>query len=295
MRYAVRHLTAYETPEPVAVCHNIARVSPRATERQRVVRHALNIDPEASCRSSFTDSFGNLATTFSHSSGYAALRVVADSTIEVTPPPPIDRAASPAWEQIATAVDLPPAVEQFRYDSPYIRRSVDFGGYARLSFTPGRPVLEALHDLTVRINDDFSYQKNATSISTPIERVFTERAGVCQDFAHLQIAMLRTLGLPARYVSGYIRNDPPPGKEQLVGASESHAWLACYAGEGCDIGGQPGWADTDPTNRKFLTDEYLTLAYGRDFSDVSPVKGMYIGGSRHKMTISVSVRALEGS
>ncbi len=174
---------------------------------------------------------------------------------------------------------------QFAFDSPHVPTSPDLADYAAVSFSPGRPWLEALLDLTRRIHTEFKYDQTATNVSTPLERSAAMRRGVCQDFAHLQIGCLRSLGLAARYVSGYLVTAPPPGQPRLVGADASHAWLSAFSPE-------HGWIDVDPTNDMIPSPKHITLAWGRDYSDVCPIKGVFIGGGHHGMNVSVDVMPL---
>jgi transglutaminase-like putative cysteine protease len=166
--------------------------------------------------------------------------------------------------------------------SPYVALAPELADFARASFHPRRPLLDAAIDLMHRIHDEFRFDPSATTITTPVSRVLEERHGVCQDFAHLQISCLRALGLPARYVSGYLLTYPAPGMEKLQGADASHAWISVWAPEA-------GWVDFDPTNGIIPADEHITVAYGRDYNDVSPISGLLLGGNRQKMTIAVDV------
>jgi transglutaminase-like putative cysteine protease len=177
---------------------------------------------------------------------------------------------------------------EFAYDSSRIIRSPDLAAFAAESFPPGRPIIEAVANLTERVNHDFEYDPRSTTVTTPVSEVLRLRKGVCQDFAHLQIAALRSLGLAARYVSGYLRTYPPEGQPRLVGVDASHAWLAVYCGP-------QGWIDVDPTNNLFPDLEHLTVAWGRDYSDVCPLKGVYLGGGHHTLAVSVNVEPLETS
>jgi transglutaminase-like putative cysteine protease len=177
-------------------------------------------------------------------------------------------------------------VYQFCFPSPHVPLSATLGDYARTSFVADRPLVEAALDLTQRIHADFVYDATATTVSTPVEEVFQARRGVCQDLAHVEIACLRALGLSARYVSGYLRTYPPAGQPRLTGADASHAWLSVF-------GGALGWIDIDPTNNSLPGDEHITVAWGRDYSDVSPVSGMFMGGGQHAMNVSVDVEPLQ--
>jgi transglutaminase-like putative cysteine protease len=174
---------------------------------------------------------------------------------------------------------------QFAVDSPHVKARAELAEFAQGSFTPGRPWLEALLDLTRRIFEEFVYDPAATNVSTPLDTVLAMRRGVCQDFAHLQIGCLRSLGLPARYVSGYLQTTPPPGKPRLVGADASHAWLSAWCGA-------HGWVDVDPTNNVQPSLGHVTVAWGRDYSDVCPIKGVFIGGGDHRMEVSVDVEPI---
>jgi transglutaminase-like putative cysteine protease len=219
------------------------------------------------------------------------LRVLSRSVVAVSAPDPAGR-PDPAWEETRAALHYrkgePARPEaQFAYASPYVAWDEEVAEYARVSFPPRRPLLEAARELTHRIHQDFRYDPAATTITTPVRRVLHERRGVCQDFTHLQIACLRALGLSARYVSGYLLTDPPPGGERLIGADASHAWLALYVPD-------RGYVDLDPTNDLLPADRHVTVAWGRDFGDVSPLRGVILGGAEHSLRVGVSVLPLEG-
>jgi transglutaminase-like putative cysteine protease len=286
MKYRVLHHTLYDNAQPVSVGHNEAWLTPRTTERQKVVSHRLDIHPQPSTRSTLTDYFGNTVTQFLFNQGYSSLSIAAINEVELLPPNRSAVSVVP-WETVlqqTKAHDTPDtlAAYEFKFESPRCRCSDEFADYARVSFAPRRPMLEALSHLMKRFDEDFRYDSAATTVSTPVEQVFRQHRGVCQDFAHLMISMLRSLGFAARYVSGYLRTLPPPGKPRLVGADASHAWLSVYAGES-------GWVDLDPTNCQFPSMDHVTLAWGRDYSDVAPVKGVYIGGTAPQMRVSVDV------
>jgi transglutaminase-like putative cysteine protease len=215
------------------------------------------------------------------------LLVHASARIDVGPRPPIAAQLSPPWEAVIRALagardEATLDAYQFAFDSPYITVDDDVRAYALPSFTPDRPVLDAAIDLTARIFHEFTYEGGVTDVSTPVHEVLMQRRGVCQDFAHLQIACLRSLGLPARYVSGYLMTRPPEGQQKLVGADASHAWLSVW----CPA---LGWVDFDPTNNLIPGDEHITLAWGRDYGDVSPINGMIIGGGSHEVAVAVDV------
>jgi transglutaminase-like putative cysteine protease len=184
------------------------------------------------------------------------------------------------------------AASEFVFPSPYVPRHDDFTAYARASFVPGRPTFDVAMDLTERMYEDFAYDADSTEINTPAVEALAQRKGVCQDFAHIMIACFRTMGLPARYVSGYLLTQPPPGQPRLVGADASHAWVSVYLpGDGPEgVGSQGGWADFDPTNGRQPGEDYVTLAIGRDYSDVSPMRGVLHGGARHTLRVGVTVQ-----
>lgn len=289
MRYRIVHRTSYSGSEPISVGHNEAWLVPRDTDMQHCLRHQLLVAPEPSIRSSRIDYFGNTVTQFSFNQGYKTLSVIADSEVELREPigpPPDDY----SWESFAAdSLRFGPATDraafEFTFDSPRCRARAEFAEYARASFFPGRPIVAAGADLMHRIFREFTYDPASTNVSTSVEQVFKQRRGVCQDFAHLMISMLRSLGLAARYVSGYLRTLPPPGATQLVGAAASHAWLSLYCGP-------IGWIDFDPTNKQIPTTDHVTIAWGRDYSDVAPLKGVYIGGGTLRLDVDVAVTPL---
>lgn len=290
MQYQVSHITVYETTSRVSVCHNAARLTPRVTERQQVKACLIEIDPRPSTTNVRTDAFGNQVTHFSLNEGYQRLQVTATSRVEVARLLPLP-AKSDSWESVAqrirtsrVAADL--EASQFRFNSPRVYKSPEAADYAKETFAAERPLLEAVLELTARIHRDFTFDSKATTVTTPIAEVLRKRRGVCQDFAHVQIAMLRSFGLAARYVSGYVRTYPPPGKPRLVGADASHAWVSVYCGD-------LGWVDVDPTNDKLAGEEHITLGWGRDYGDVTPLKGIYTGGGKHSLDVSVDVAPIE--
>ncbi len=280
MRYRVRHETRYEYEDQVSVSHHILRLTPRNAEHTEI-----SVSPRPPALVGHTDYFGNAVVSFNLLEPHERMVVVATSELEVPPPPAADFSASPAWETAAfEAVSNPAYLEacQYVFDSSRARARSELADYARDSFPAGRPLLEGVRDLTHRINVDFRFDTKATEVSTPVETFFEKRRGVCQDFSHLQIACLRSLGLPARYISGYLRTLPPPGKARLVGADASHAWCAAWSPGA-------GWIDFDPTNDCVPTDGHITVAIGRDYSDVSPIYGVLRGGSCHKLHVGVDV------
>ena len=287
MLYQVTHRTLYEYTEPVSVSHHAARLEPRAMAGQSCEACTLRIDPEPAVRTTRTDYFGNRVCYFATQQLHARLEVTATSRVEVDPLLAPAPDASAPWEEVAAMFRDPVPLElldphQFVFDSPQVRAVPEHRDYARAVFAPGRPVLEAARALARRIHTDFTFDPTATTVATPLEVVMRTRRGVCQDFAHLGVACLRALGLPARYVSGYLRTRPAPGRERLRGVDASHAWLSVFC---------PGWGwlDLDPTNDCVPAGEHITVAYGRDFSDVSPLLGILLGGGPHKVKVEVDV------
>ena len=292
MRYRVRHTTTYAYSNAVSVCHNELHVCPRQRRRQTCAFHELLVFPEATLVSRSVDYFGNPVTFFTVQEPHQALTMTANSVVEVVPVEAPAVAASPAWEDVRDAVRGDRSAAglqacQFVFDSPYVAAGGDLQAYAAPSFTPRRPLLEAVWDLTERIHSGFTYDPDATAVNTPLDDVMRHRRGVCQDFAHLQIGCLRALGLPVRYVSGYLVTRPS-APDALVGADASHAWLSVY----CP--GQ-GWTDVDPTNNLWPSDRHVTVAIGRDYGDVSPIKGVFLGGGDHTMEVVVDVTPVPSS
>lgn len=287
MIYRVRHTTTYAYKEPVSLCQNLVHLTPRQGPFQSCGDSELIVRPTPSIIVDRTDYFGNPEVFFLIQEPHRKLTVTVRHTVEVIPAPVPDPAATPPWEEVRDrlATDRSPLVldaYQFVFDSPYIEAGGEPTAYAAPSFPPGRPILEATLDLTRRIHADFRYDPRATSLTTPLRQVLANRRGVCQDFAHLQIACLRSMGLAARYVSGYLCTSPPPGQRRLVGADASHAWLSVYCPD-------VGWVDVDPTNNVVPSDKHLVLAWGRDYDDVSPIKGVILGGGSHTLTVAVDV------
>jgi len=292
MIYHVTHVTRYRYGSRVSICQNLACLEPRETPNQRCLKFLPRIFPEPTHKKKIRDYFGNSLLWFSFQEGYKELNVTSVSQVEVNAPrvPPVEQ--SPPWEEILTTLKNPATEEQvyasqFRYESPRVRVNPQFQDYARESFTPGRPILEAIQCLTHRIHTGFEFNDNETDVTTPVEEVFRKRKGVCQDFTHVQLSMLRSLGLSARYVSGYIRTFPPEGQERLAGADATHAWTSVWSGES-------GWIDTDPTNDKFLSEDHITVAWARDYSEVAPLRGVYTGGGQSTLSVEVNVVPVEG-
>jgi len=287
MIFEVSHKTIYNYTAPVAQAHHLVHLTPRAHERQKVLRHTLLVEPAPTARRDFTDYFGNPASTVALESSHSELLIQSRSQIEVQPPPAVDLSASAPWDSVAA--DLAPAkkpydlsVVQYLTPSPLVALSANLMDFARPSFAPGRPILACARELTERIFTEFAYDDAATDVATTLDEALEIKRGVCQDFAHVLIGAMRAFCLPARYVSGYLLTHPPEGEEKLIGADASHAWVSVWSPE-------IGWVDFDPTNNMIPQDEHITVAYGRDFQDVSPVTGVLLGGGTHQIKVSVDV------
>jgi len=287
-RYHIEHETRYAYTAPVSTSQHVAHLAPRTLPRQRVLRHTLAVDPPVAQTSERDDYFGNHVHAFTILTPHSAMRAVSRSVVTVAPDDRvIHPEASPAWEEVADGLAyckgaaFQPEAEH-AYPSPYAVIAPALEAFARQSFTPRRPLLDAAIDLMFRIHGEFTFDAAATTMTTPVTRVLDDRRGVCQDFAHLQISCLRSLGLAARYVSGYLLTDPPPGQPRLVGADASHAWLSVHCPE-------HGWVDLDPTNACLPDTRHITIGWGRDYGDVSPLRGVILGGEQHTLEVAVSV------
>jgi transglutaminase-like putative cysteine protease len=285
--YTIVHTTQYDYDEAVTVSHHLARLTPRTLTHQTCDLHELEIDPVSAVKKTHIDYYGNTMTFFALQAAHRRLTVRARSTVTMRPAmvPRADR--TPAWEQATDRAALPLEAIEFALEQRGARTGGDVTAYARASFPAGRPLLEAVADLTARIHADFTYDPKATTVATSLSQVFESRRGVCQDFARLEIACLRSVGIPARYVSGYLETAPPPGRPRLIGGDASHAWLAVYCPD-------TGWIDIDPTNNMFAPDTYVTLAWGRDYVDVSPTRGVILGGGSHSLKVSVDLARVQG-
>lgn len=287
MRYNVKHVTTLGYEQLVSISQHVLHLEPRDAPRQTKLSFDLNIEPNPTQRSARTDFFGNYVHHVTIQTPHDALTVESRSSVEVTPrDAQIEPINSASWDQVVAtlaamgASTLEPAY--FAFPSPYVRWNGAVRDYAMPSFTPGRPILEAVMDLTSRIFADFDYKGGVSDVSTPVQDVLEMRQGVCQDFAHLQIGCLRSIGIPARYVSGYLLTHPPPGQQKLVGSDASHAWLSVWTGE-------LGWIDFDPTNDLMPDFEHITVGWGRDYGDVSPILGFIVGGGAHSVDVGVDV------
>ena len=284
----VVHETIYRYAPRVDIAYHLACLMPQSGHAQQVGDAELAIEPKPAQQSTSTDAFGNLRTYFALFTPHDVLRVRAESHVVVTPRfDDLDPERSARWETVRSAlryrVRAPfwPATD-FLYASPFVPVLDELRAFAEASFPAGRRLIAGAIDLMHRIHADFEYKPASTSISTPLAEVFKQRRGVCQDYAHVMLGCLRALGLPAAYVSGYLLTRPPPGQPRLLGADASHAWVSVW----CP---QLGWIDLDPTNEMVVGNSHVTLAVGRDFGDVTPLRGVIRGGAEHTMKVAVSV------
>lgn len=291
IRYRIRHTTTCDYTDEIQHAQHTLHLNPRALPRQTFTHNVITLEPPAARLVEHVDYFGNPITYLALEIPHRRLLVQVDFEVEVLPPPNYDLAATPPWEQIRDTVKAPPDdlakdSNLFAFSSTMITPLPGLVEYAAPSFPPGRPVGEAAFDLITRIFEDFVFDPVATTIATPLAEVLATKRGVCQDFAHLAIGCLRGMGLAGRYVSGYLRTVPPEGQERLVGADATHAWLSVWCGG--DL-----WLDLDPTNGTVGSTDMVTLAWGRDYDDVSPMRGVIIGGGRQNLTVEVDVAPLE--
>jgi transglutaminase-like putative cysteine protease len=285
MRYAVRHRTTFKYEQLVSVSHHVLHLTPRDFARQQCLSSAIDIEPTPTLVSEGVDYFGNNVQYLTVNEPHKRLLVESSSLVDVAASAPLDLTASPAWDELGQSLLTASTLEayEFGFDSPCAVATPEVRAFAGESFPPARPVLAATMDLTMRIFKEFTYRGGVSDISTPVAEVLAKRQGVCQDFAHLEIACLRSLGLPARYISGYLLTHPPAGQKKLIGADASHAWLAIWCGS------EIGWADFDPTNGLIPSDEHVTVGWGRDYGDVSPINGFILGGGEHDVIVEVDV------
>ncbi len=323
MKYEVRHTTRYRYQESVSHCYNMGYILPRNTDRQKVLRTRVNVLPKTEQAAIRSDSYGNKTYHFGIEKNHDHLEVTVNSLLEVQGAGDINLEFGNSCEYSKSLLTCSAAAQsetthsetthsetthnqaihnqaihnqtwetlaarEFMLDSPKLKASRELAEYAAPSFAKDSPLLSAVMDLTQRIYRDFTYDPEFSNISTPLSQVLKHRRGVCQDFAHLGIACLRSVGYPARYVSGYLETLPPPGKKKLVGADASHAWFAVYSpGE--------GWFEFDPTNNKMAGEQHITTAWGRDYSDVPPLKGIVFGGGESSsLSVEVDVIRVEG-
>ena len=294
MRYRISHITRYTYGDPVSLCHSVTHLKPRETPFQRCLSSQVRVVPWPSVSREHRDLFGNRVNYFSIQQSHSELEVSAVSEVDVSDPLVPPEADTPAWETVRDSLreERDPdtiAARIFALPSPAIPTTRAALDYAQASFAPGRPILEAAHDLMSRIFAEFEYDPTFTTVATPLATALEHRRGVCQDFAHVGIACLRGLGLPARYVSGYLETLPPPGQPKMRGADASHAWFSVFVPgltqTGC-------WVDFDPTNDCLIHQQHITTAIGRDYQDVTPVRGVFYGGGEHQLTVAVDVDRL---
>lgn len=313
MRYRIRHHTLYRYGADVVHSHQLLHLVPRPVPFQQCLEYALQITPSPRERRDEVDVFGNPMTSIEFEHPHRELSVLAEMDVHVHTRPVLLAGDSWPWEAVRDALayhaHAPPAREHleaaaFRHESPFVRIKGAFRDYAAECFAPGRPILAAADALSSQLHQDFRYAPGETTISTPLLEVLEQRRGVCQDFAHVMIACLRSLGLAARYVSGYVRRLPRAGSGNATDASSevpasaaaraasadgaSHAWVAVYS--------PPfGWVELDPTNDTRVASDHIAVAWGRDFGDVSPLRGVILGGGTHELSVSVSVTPLQVS
>ena len=291
MKYTIQHKTAYVYLEPVSLCHNIARLVPRNTLEQKCTNTHIHISPKPDRINEYEDFFGNKVIYFSIEKEHRELTVQVVSEVERMTSGQVNRTRYPdiPWEQVKIAFGSAEnenlEIRQYIFETSMTLWEEQIMQYALRSFIPDRPVFKATLDLTQRIYRDFEYKPGHTTVATPLGELMKERKGVCQDFAHLAIACLRSIGIPARYVSGYIETLSPAGTEKLIGVDASHAWFSVYIPE-------IGWTDFDPTNNCLVSDQHITIGWGRDYADIAPLEGIILSSGSHELTVSVDVKRI---
>ncbi len=301
MLLRVVHETRYRYSPVVENAHHVVHLKPASRQGQTLLSHALRVDPAPVQQREAQDVYGNTRTYFSLQSSHESLTVVADSLVSTTPVNPLQSEGLPtmaAWDQVreqfryraGAAYD---SASEFLFASPYVPRDDAFVEFARPSFVAGRPLPEAAYDLMGRIHTHMQYEAEITEVNTPALEALQLGKGVCQDFAHIMVACCRVMGLPARYVSGYLLTNPPPGQPRLIGSDASHAWASVYCPGASGASGQ--WLDFDPTNNRAPGEDYVTLATGRDFLDVSPMRGVIRGGTHHVLDVAVTVEPVDAA
>jgi transglutaminase-like putative cysteine protease len=291
MRLRVVHRTTYGYAKPVTTSHHEIHLTPRDGPSQVCLSHTVSITPTPGAVRERLDYFNNRACYFGIHETHRTLEVIAESEVRVKERPSSLLLDRTPWEDVRDVVARnrrPESLEaySFVFDSPYVRVGPELHALAAPSFAPGRPLLDAMVDLTRRIFSHFTYDPSATGVATPLSDVLCNRRGVCQDFAHIAIGCLRSMGLPGRYVSGYLLTSPPPGRPRLVGCDASHAWISTYLPN-------VGWIDFDPSNDMMPDEKHVVVAFGRDFGDVTPVQGVILGGGRHTVRVAVDVAPVD--
>jgi transglutaminase-like putative cysteine protease len=289
--YDVSHITVYSYEASVASTRCALRLIPREASGQKLLRGTINILPEPDIISERTDFFGNQITDVLVRKPHSKLCIELAALVEVSRLEPPYLSQTLPWESAARAALAVSSLSNaapvhWLYPSRYVRLHQEITDYARISFSPGRPILEAADEFMRRIQKDFTYDPKSTDIATPLLQSFQSRRGVCQDFAHIMLAGLRGLGLPAAYVSGYIRTIPAPGQAYLEGADASHAWVSLWCGDA------NGWVQLDPTNGIIVRDEHIMVALGRDYADVSPIDGIIVSAGKQELDVSVTIKAV---
>jgi transglutaminase-like putative cysteine protease len=285
--YEIRHETTYDYSNPVLVSQHLTHLIPRNVKRQEWIFHQVQIDPLPTARQERMDLFGNKVLFFSIERNHHHFSALTTGRV-IVHPLSVPAQTGPSWEEVAFRMQNPETPEDFEalpylFFSPFATFEPPVKYYAQESFAPGRSLLESVQDFMGRIFRDFRYAPCTTRVGTSVAEILRERRGVCQDFAHLMVVGLRSFGLPCRYVSGYLLTHSAPGSEKKIGADATHAWVSAYI--------PPlGWVDLDPTNNLLVSDEHITLAWGRDFGDVSPLKGVIVGGGPHRVRVSVDVK-----
>lgn len=285
-QYRLQHSTIYDYAEPVVIGTHFIHLLPRERVGQTIKAAQLYISPLPEYRRDEIDHFGNYSTSVSLTTPHKQFSVVLEAAVEVCLPPPPASSNTPDWTSIALWGQVNPDVAEFCLPSKLTKPTEEIAAYVDASLSPGRPILEALMELNTRIFTDMTYQTGITTNSTTASEVLEAKTGVCQDYTHLMLACLRARGLPGRYVSGYLRTLPLPGQQKWRGADQSHAWVSAW------LGPLYGWVDFDPTNNLIVVDEHVTLAWGRDFTDVSPLRGVILGGGHHTLTVSVDLEPI---
>ena len=291
LRYQIIHTTIYTYNEPVSICHNIARLVPRSFEKQQCKKSVVSVHPYPGVMNEYEDFFGNKLLYFAIQQEHKKLTVTCTSEVEKNNQEnsAISLYTAVPWQEARELVrqTTPAWMDVYQYipETAFTTASREIMAYAALSFTPGKALFDAARDLMHRIHTDFEFTPGFTTIATPLSAVMKARKGVCQDFAHLAIACVRAMGLPARYISGYLETIAPPGKEKLAGADASHAWFSVYIP-------YMGWVDFDPTNDQLPSDQHITACWGRDYADIAPLKGVIINSGPHQLTVSVDVKRL---
>jgi transglutaminase-like putative cysteine protease len=301
MQLEVQHQTYYRYASPVALAHHVAYLQPLHDKHQQLQSFEMHIEPAATHRHDSRDMLGNAVRSFSLARAHEELSVRATSRVQLRPRfAALDASASPPWDALAQSLRyvagarFEPAVE-FVMPSPFVPRLAELRGYAAASFAPGRPAAAAALHLMQRLHSDWTYESRSTEVDTPLAQVFAQRRGVCQDFAHLMIGALRLFGLPARYVSGYLLTQAPEDGALMLGADASHAWVQLWCPSTPGVPGPSGesWLDLDPTNNTVPGSGHVRLAVGRDFGDVTPLRGVIRGGGRHTLEVAVATRRLD--